>query len=353
MAKKKEEVVLEQTKSAIKLQGVVSRMDSDHAFKEGETGSEKPYKSLRFTVITKDAEGEKNEVPVELFGMEQDEVYAYNMKKKEGKRFPFESRDNLPDGYHLFGVRVGLQRDEEGKIITENLHPYDAVEEIFNELQDGMHIYLNGEIEISEYEKDGEKKEQKRFVMKSLGLLKKDIDFEAENFEETAVFEQEMVFVDMEVDRETKKAKVIGRTIGYGGKFANGSFIIDGNDKDLEGLIKAFKKLKFGAFMKVYGKVVNRVEFVEAEETDAKPVDKKNPFATVGKEKHKSLEKRTSREYTNELQIEGVEAESFVTAKYKEEDFVLPVEEEKAEEANDDNPFAETGDGEEDGDDLW
>ncbi|MEH6848074.1 hypothetical protein [Bacillus thuringiensis] len=344
---KNQDTKLEQTKSKVKLQGVITRLSTnDNACTMGKTATNKEYKSLRFMIKTADKDGTVNEVPVELFGMEQDNVYAYSRDKGEGQMFPFGNRNNLPDGYHMFGVRINL--GEEG----QNLHAYDAVDELFNNLQDGMEVYMNGHIELSKYKgKDEVEREQKRFVIESIGALKNGIDFESEEFVETAVFEQEMVIVDVDVDKKEKKAFVTGRTISYGDKFNDGSFVINfGDDEELKDLAKIFSKLGFGDFLKVHGTVINRAETVETEEEEEPKLDKSNPFAKhAGKEKHKSLNTRTTKNFINELRIEGVDASTFEKKKYKEEDFVVAVKEEKV--TTTENPFLDKK--EEEGEDLW
>ncbi len=50
---------------------------------------------------------------------------------------------------------------------------------------------------------------KKRFVIESIGALKNGIDFESEEFVETAVFEQEMVIVDVDVDKKREKKHLL------------------------------------------------------------------------------------------------------------------------------------------------
>lgn len=344
----KKEFKLEQTNSKVKLQGVVTRLDTNEdAYKMGTSKNNNDWRSLRFMVKTKHTDDSVNEIPVELFGIAQDEVYAYNKKEKQGKKFKFAQRNSLPAGYHMFGdsvTRVSLEKDEKGKAVAKNLHNYDAVEEIFNNLSDGVQVYVTAHIEVSSYEaQDGSMKEQKRYHIDSIGLLNKALDFDAEDFKETAAFEQEMIIVDVEVDKEEKKAMVIGRTISYGDNWEDGTFHInygteEGKDTELENLAKIFNKLSFGDFVKVYGKVVNRMEMVEEEIEEEEEIDKDNPFAKfTGKEKDQSLIRKSGKRYINELQIEGVEAEAFIQGKYGEDDFVKAVEEEVVTTEN--NPF--------------
>lgn len=354
----KEDFKLEQTKSKIKLEGIVSRLDSDKAYsfgnvKEGKNQG-KAYRSLRFGVKTSDV----NEIQVELFGMEQDQVYAYNRKKKSGEWFDFEKRDRLPDGYDLMGVRVALEKDSKGKVVSKNLHSYDAVEEIFNSLEDGESIYVSGHLEFSTYQKeDGEEVLQRKYIIDSIGRTKKEIDFEADDFEEVNDFEQDIVIVDVMAVKEEKKYYITGRTIKYGDKWQDADFVIDvSQDEDAIKLAKIFKSLKFGDFVTVFGKAFNKVVLIETEDKEKPKVDKNNPFASFDKKKPKSLEKSFIKDFISELRIEGVVIESFAKGKYTEDDFVEQ-EVVKNDKPKGDNPFANTDNGDEDSSDddgdLW
>jgi len=65
---------LEQTKGNFKFEGIVVGISKDTAFIESETKDHKPYRSIRFMVKTSATNIEN----VELFGAEQDFVYAYS-----------------------------------------------------------------------------------------------------------------------------------------------------------------------------------------------------------------------------------------------------------------------------------
>jgi single-stranded DNA-binding protein len=358
-----QEFKLTQTKSGFKFAGIVEGMN-DNSYNEGtiQQGKNegKSYRSVRFRVRT----NTNNALSVELFGMEQDYVYPYKQGKKgengkrakgETKKIPFEDRNDLPEGYHLIGVSVSLQKEVDAKgkekVIRENLVDYDAVDAIYNNLSDGDSIYVAGEVQISEYEdRNGEVQKQAKYIIKSINLQKKPIDFNAEDFEELNAFEQEIVFVGADVDKASETVIVTGRTIQYGDKFTDYQFYIRPNGKDsLKKLGAAFaKKVQFGDLVKVLGLALNKSEEVEVKvKADKAKATKDDPFADAG-EAPKGYDKTTVTNYTQELQITAIAKDDngnsvFVKGKYKEEDFVV---EELIDEDEDDDkdPFASEDD---------
>lgn len=332
---------LEQTKSKFTLSGVVSRIDNENAYREGviqkgrNQGSQ--YRSIRFGVKT----SERNEVFVELFGMEKEKVYGYSYEKKESKSFSFDQRKNIPEEYRLIGTSLGLGRDDDGKLIRSNCVEFDAVEEIYNNIENGDSVFIVGELQFSTYtNKSGEEVEQTQHVIKNLSIQKNPIDFESDRFAEVTDFEQEIIFVDAIHDKDQGKVFVTGRTIGFADRWNDATFVIDvSSDKDLQTLGKSFlKKLKFGDFIQIYGKIINTVELVEMEEE----VDTGNIFG--GKSKPKSLQSYSVKNYINELQIIGVDPDTYETSKYSEEDFFV---EELVQDNTGNDPFAKFNSGKE------
>jgi hypothetical protein len=330
---------LQQTKSSFKFIGKVTRIDKDGAFKsdiatkgkkKGET-----YHSLRFGVKT----SENNEMTVQMYDFEPEEVFLWNSDKAKkakeqkksykGDRVPFdewmERQEELrEEGYAVLQTRVGLSYGEDGKLQSKGLPGFVASEEIYENLNNGDSVVVEGDIRFSEYEgRDGKLKPQTTFTIKKIHKLK-DIDFESEKFEEVTYFEQEMVFVDATLEKSEKKVYVTGRTIDYSKKFFDAQFVInysngeDGEDKDMKKLADAFlKKIKFGDLLKVYGDAVNRVIVEEVEEEE-----EEEDYASIlgGKKKPQHAQGYTSRTYISEMQIQGVEA--WDKKVYTEDDFV-------------------------------
>src|SRR5437764_5522854 len=186
----KSEPKLKQTRGQFRVEGIATGLDRDNAFRSAETKGNKPYKSLRIGVQTSPT----NTVNVELFGMEQEFVYAYSRNDKETRKYSWDDRDNIPDeGYHLIGTNVALEQGLDGKLMRETFVPFEASEYIYDNLQDGDSIYVSGQVEFSEYDNGETVKQQTRFTIQSIGKTKTPIDFDSEDFKEVSEFEQEVV----------------------------------------------------------------------------------------------------------------------------------------------------------------
>lgn len=361
-----QEFKLTQTKSSFKFQGIVEGLSNENAYREGTIGqgrSEgKEYRSVAFRVKT----SENNALRVELFGMEQDYVYPYKQGKKDAKtgkrskgdskKIAFEDRHDLPEGYHLIGVSVSLEKDSKGKAIRQNLVEYDAVDAIFNNLEDGDSVYVNGEIQFSMWDNDrtGETELQTKYIIKGIGRTKKPIDFQAEDFEELNSFDQEIVFTGADVDKASKSVIVSAYTIQYGDKFTPCTFYIrPEGDKDIEKIAAVFsKKIKFGDFVKVVGLAFNKSEEVEVEvKAEKAKASKDDPFGDAVGKKAKGYDKTTITHYTQELQVIGIEQGTFIKERYTEADFVV---EELVDEDEDDgsDPFFASSEEDEDNEDI-
>jgi hypothetical protein len=342
--KEEKKVELKQTKGQFKAVGIVNRISNDNAYREGEIEQGRyegrEYRSIRFGVKT----SETNELFVEMFGMELDDAYIYKPatkkdkekgKKGTTKKIAFDERDEVPEGYSIIGITVGLERDEKNKQVRQNLVNYDAVEYVFENLEDGDSVFVSGDIEYSEYEG----KKQTKYVIKNISKTKDEVNFDDEKFDEMTSFEQEIVFVDASMDKEEGKLIVIGRVINYGGTYMDIPFVI--NEEKYPKLVKNFKKrLKFGDFIKVFGNCVNRAEKVETE------IDEdEDDWGGGGKPKGFG---GTVTHRTTEMEIIDVDSATFEAGKYEEDDFVkaknLLVDDEEDEDEDSENPFAEDED---------
>ncbi|MCY9737546.1 hypothetical protein M5X17_27975 [Paenibacillus alvei] len=330
MAKNEDQVVmLEQTKSTIKLRGIVGGLTKKNAYREGtyEKGKleGKDWRQINFSLQT----SKFNRIFVTLRGNEQDFVYPYK-KGKDGekgttlKNYSFDDRHDLPEGYTLFGVNMYLEKDDEGENVRTNLIDFDAVEYLYDNLNDGDSVFVKGEIVFSSYMKDEEKVDKTEFKITSISRIQ-DIDFDAEDFKEMCSFEQDIVFIGSDVDKKEGVVYVTGRTIGYNNRFNDAVFVIrPEEDEQLKKLANVFggKTLKFGDFMTITGLCLNLAETVEEDEV---PVE-----SMFGGYTPNGFEKRTVTNYINELRMTGAIDESYVKRKYKESDFEVPEFIEKA-----------------------
>lgn len=358
-AKKKKEFKLKQTKGSFKVRGVVSGFDVDKHYNEGvlEKGAweGRDYKSIKIPVVTSvNDEGEENKVWIELFGAEEDNIYA-GYREGEGKNskwiteaFDWTEKDDIPETHTLLGVRVNLNDGE-----AENLVKMDAVERMAEEINDGDSVYASGEIVYRSYvDKQGDKQMSKQFVIRSISKMKKDIDFENEKFKEMCSFDQEIVFVAKDKDRETGEMIVIAYIVNYGDKFEQVEFRIDpARSESVKKMAEQlFGKMKFGEQIKVTGVIANRVELIE---------DKSAPKDRViwGEEAEgygDSLIKRT----ISKLEITGADGSTHKKGKeaYKETDFVVEElidnsDSNDSEDEEDDNIYGENDNNDNNGND--
>ncbi|MEE5181142.1 hypothetical protein JDW21_19090 [Bacillus subtilis] len=370
---------LQQTKNSFKAIGKVTRIDKDGAFREEEAKKGKregdTYRALRFGLQT----SETNTITIQMYDFEPEEVFLWNSDKRQkdqsykGERIPFsewlDKQDDLrEEGYAVLQTRVGLVYGEDGKIQSKGLPSYVASKNIYDNLNNGDTVVVEGEIRYSTYEnQEGKTVEQKTFTLKKIFRVKEDkVDFENEKFEEVSYFEQEMVFVDADVDKDEKKVYVTGRVIDYNKNFHDTQFVVNfsdgegGTDKGMVKLADAFlKKFKFGDLLNVFGDAVNRVIVEEQEDEDTNEED--DLIAQLGgKKKPSHAQKYVNKTYIQEMQIHGVDA--WDKKFYKEEDFVKEelIEDDKKNSLQDElggkskksNPFETDGDDELQDDDL-
>lgn len=349
MAEAKKEFKLDQTKSYFKVEGKVVGMDREGTYREGEVeqgkNEGKTWRSIRFGVQT----SEENTIYVELFGMEQDFIYPWSQKAKKSQKIAFEKRNNPPSGYHVIGVNIGLENDEKGKQVRKSLVELDAVEYIHSVLTNGESIQVTGKVEYGEYEnKKGDKVPQTRFIIGSIFTTKEEINFDAEDYKEVCVFDQEFVYVDSEYEEEDGKRYVTARVIGYADKWQDVTLVIDADKSEgLKKLSDNFGKLKFGKLIKVIGKPVNRVDMVEVEVED----DEGDEW---GGEEVEGYNRSSVKSYTNELQILKVDKAWTSDNKdktYTEDDFIADDLIEDGELDEEQDPFGDDDDDDDDGDD--
>lgn len=381
MAKKEKELKeLQQTRGTFKLSGKVKRIDNDKAYKQGEGKYGKnegvPSRSLNFVVQT----SENNEVKVGAFSYEPKEVFLWNTdlakkakedgKKYKGLRVPYdewlETREELAEeGFTVLQSRVGLDYDEDGKLITESLPLYLTLDKLYKNLENGDDIHVEGDIRHSTFEtQDGKTIHQTQYSLTRVFRSAKPIDFDAEDFEERAYFEDEIVYVGADKHPSTREKLVItGRTIDYHQNFLDNEYIIDATEDKSMGTFgnNIKKRFKFGDKVTVYGKIVNRVEIEEVEETEDSFL-----ASLGGKSKPSHAQKWGVRNYVQEMSIEGVD--DYTSQYYTEEDFAsggfIDDETEEKEDLNsqlggkkrktevDDDPFADNNKIEIEEDDL-
>lgn len=310
---------LEQTKGKIKLVGRVKGIGNDNSKKEGFTQSEKQYKSLQFFTETSAV----NQVRIELFGMERDEVVAYSSKAKQSKKVPWKNRKNDLGDYKVLGTGCYLEVDpqDSSKKLRMILPEFDAVDYIKANLKDGDIVRVNGEIDFQEYENNqGNTVSSKKFIIKSITKLSEELDFNSSEFKEESKFEQEIIVTDVIMDDETKRLIVNAKVIKYGGDVVDTSFTVD-TEKYPKLAANMTKRFGFGDFIKVYGLIINSVVLKEAEE-DLNDAAADDDDWGGDDEIKKDFDTNYIKDYIQELQITSVDSSTYEPKKYKEEDFM-------------------------------
>lgn len=330
---------LKQTEGKFKLEGKVSRIDGDGAFRQDTQDNQnnrnygRTFRALRFGVKTSPT----NEITVGTFDYEPEQVFLWNSEKRQadpeyrGDRVPYgtwlEQKDDLnAQGYTVLQSRVGFERDDEGNLKTEGLPRYVSSQLIYDNIDNGDSVVIEGEVRYTRStNRSGQDVLYTNYTIERLFKIE-DIDFEAKDFEEVTYFEQEMVFVDADVDKQDKKVYVTGRTIDYREQFVDSQFVVDfsdgegGNDEDMVKLANAFdKRFNFGDVINVFGDTTRRVVVEEVEDELS---EEDNLLASLGGRSRPSYApgRQTSRTYVEEMKIYGVDG--WEKGVYTDEDFI-------------------------------
>ena len=212
---------LQQTKGMFTFRGVTTGTDKDSFYKETKTKSgDKPFRAVSFGIEYET--GKKDYIS--LNGMERDNAYFSKKETVDGKskvvieKVAWKDRDSFSkEGFGLIGIGLGLEKvTENGKTFNkkETLVEWDACEKIKNTLTDGQSVFIKGNIEYSSYND----KHYTKFIPQQISLCSSDIDFEAEDFKSNHFFTQQIVFMGIRKDAESKdKPRFIisGKIIGY------------------------------------------------------------------------------------------------------------------------------------------
>lgn len=342
MAKNKEEKILEQTRSTFRAIGKVVGVDRDNFYNSGivEKGKNegKEYRSLRFGVKT----SPNQTIYVQMFGMEPDKVYVWDNSEKKGGQVDYEEFMDKHEAWAEEGKltlesTVNLTSTDK-KAPKSHLPKYDNIDLIYELLENGMSVYVSGNITRNSYEnQNGDVVTRVNNDLSQI-LLTDEVDFDSKRFREYAVFTEEFVLTDTDVDKENEKLILSGVSIDYhentypvtfdvsyaedmNGKLASTEGL---DDKEIEKnqeyvdeqvemkkkMIKAFRKLKYGTLLKVDGKIINKVTVTEQEDED----DDDLLMAMRGNSK------KAIYDYNQTLSISGTD--SYTPSKYSEDDFI-------------------------------
>lgn len=253
---------LQETAGLYQIRGVVTGADKEKFYVEKKTKSNKDMRMVSFGL---EIEPNKS-VYFSLNGMVKDEVF-FSAKDKDGKtvteKVKWDKRKTFnKEGYGIIGLRVGLEKDEDGKNVQETLVDFDACEKIGKTMTDGMSVFTKGKIEFSSYDGQDGKKRTVKFVPQQISLCSKDIDFADEGFEVKSDFSQQIVY--MGIDKKDDVFVVKAKIVTYS-SIEDTEFII--KDKNLANMFK--QKLKPYNAIQVHGhiEVSENVETVVDDDT--------------------------------------------------------------------------------------
>jgi hypothetical protein len=299
---------LPQQNGTFEVRGIIFGMDKEDAFtqKMTKTQNPKPIRNVKFGVRTN-----KNSVIfMNLQAMEREAVYFSKRAAKKGEKpdvvkVDWKNRHNFKkEGYNLIGVNMGLKKvfDDKGNEVNDKvtLADYDAVKYIGDNLKDDQSVYIRGKIEYSTYEVNGETKHQTKLIPNAIYLESKPIDFDAEKFEEDALFTQDIVYMGLSRIEGTENGLVEANIVGYD-RIENATFVLE--DKNL---IKNFKTLKPYTAISVHGRIASVSNAEEVEETDD------DGWGTSNKMK------RQNGSYVRQFIIDGADKESINKEVYSE-----------------------------------
>lgn len=296
---------LPQTKGFFKLRGIATGVDRENAFKHNDYDNGGARNSFSFGVQT----AEHSTIYVNVEGYKNDKVYLFKRSEVKGQKgeqkiVEWSKRyDFVEEGFNPIGVSVGLERGEDGKNITSNLLDYDAARNVRDNLKDDTSVFVRGDIDFSSFKTDsGDIRRNKKFIVKNV-YLSKDVDFESEDFTETADFKQKIVFMGINKSDESGETKFLveAKIITYS-SIEDAEFIIYNTS-----LANQFKKnLKPYQALDIWGTIANKVDVEDVEE-ETSVWGEEDSF------------KKAAKSYIRELVIVGADPATIDKETYTEE----------------------------------
>lgn len=256
---------LPETKGSFQLKGIVSGTEKENFYKEIKTKSNKDMRMINFGV----GYAEGSTLYVNLQGMEQDNVYFSKKAEKKGDKpetakVPWADRFSYNrEGFRLIGKNIGVKKkvDENGKTVNDKkvLTDFDACKEVNENLKDGASVFIRGNLDYSSFlDNNGNKKTSTKLTPNQISLCA-DVDFNDENFTQQNDFNQIIIFMGIDQEKENDKPTgrfvVTAKIITYS-NIEDVEFIIE--NKDLANKFK--KSLKPYNAIKVSGHMVSSTQ---------------------------------------------------------------------------------------------
>ena len=271
---------LQETTGVYQVRGIVNGVDKEKFYTDKKTKTNKDMRIVNFGI-----EFDKGKTSYLGFnGMVKDEVY-FSKRDAEGKsvveKVKWNARDTFnkqkgKEDFSLMGMRIGLEKGEDGKNIKQTLAEYDACLKIKELLEDDMSVFSKCKIEFSSFEDDKHNKKRSiKFVPQQISLCSNDVNFDEEGFEPKSDFSQQIIF--MGIDKKdngefTVKAKIVTYS-----SIEDTEFTI--KDKSLAQMFK--QKLKPYNAIQVHGHV-EVIENVSQVEDDDDNWGESDPTSQIG-----------------------------------------------------------------------
>lgn len=262
---------LPQQRGTFQMRGIVSGVERNNFYQEKKTKTGGDFRSVFFQCRTGKDGAPHN---VSLNGMMRDKVFFFRREDKakgitkDKKEVAFKDRNTFvcPDGYNLIGIHLGLEQTVNGNKtdnIRKTLVEYDACKYIADNLKDDESVFIKGSIEFSSYNGN----HQIRFAPNQISLCKTPVDFDADGFNETANWEQNMVFTGIQFDKELGEAVVSAKIVGYN-TIEDAVFYINPNYSDkvkklmqsMKNKLKPYTSFTASGYMKGVEKIEKVVE---------------------------------------------------------------------------------------------
>lgn len=333
---------LEPTYGNFEVVGVISSIEEP---KVGTTGNGSDFKSLKIQV----AIDKNSNLKLDLFGMKSDtvEVVKFKGKTVERKEIKWASRDKIEEGWSLSNSRaVGIGAEIKDSKVRGSLKMfvgYDAVQEIIDNFSEGDSVKVSGSLRFSTFtNQNGEDITISNYNIQKIYKVK-DIDFEAEDFQPYAKFEQKVVVAGSEKVAEYGENKVKALVVDAivitdkNGTFVHQEFVVLANKREV--LAKNLAKLPEYSVIPLKGNIINRavIDETTSDETNEWGFDDQQEVV---------------RSYERYLEILAADGTAIEKSKYTEDDFFVEdvIADDKEEETDD--VFADADDAE-DIDDEW
>ena len=264
---------LPETKGSFQLKGIVTGTEKENFYKEIKTKSNKDMRLINFGVEYEDG----HTLYANLQGIEQDNVYFSKRAENKGDKpeiakVPWADRFSYNrEGFRLIGKNIGVKKkvDSDGKTVNDKkvLTDFDACKEVGENLKDGASVFLRGNLEFSSFTDDKDNKKSSTKLIPGQISLCADVDFDDEKFTQQNDFNQVIVFMGIEQEKENDKPTgrfVVSAKIVTYSTIEDAEFIIE--NKDLASKFK--KSLKPYYAIKVSGHMVSSIQTEVVEDDD-------------------------------------------------------------------------------------